>query len=50
MLQQVLRQPVWFDRMAEADWRGLTGLFYGHINPYGLFELDLTQRISLEVG
>jgi hypothetical protein len=32
---------------AKEDWRGLTPLFYQHINPYGRFNLDLTQRILL---
>jgi hypothetical protein len=31
--------------MTEADWRGLTPLFYLHVNPYGLFDLDMETRI-----
>jgi len=47
MVQEVLTEPKWYDRMTEADWRGLTPLFYTHVNPYGHFDLDLTQRIPL---
>jgi TnpA family transposase len=47
MVQEVLAEPQWFERMTEADWRGLTPLFYRHVNPYGRFDLDMTQRIPL---
>ena len=47
MVQEVLANPQWFERMTEADWRGLTPLFYRHVNPYGRFDLDMTQRIPL---
>jgi len=50
MVQEVLTEPPWYDRMTEADWRGLTPLFYLHVNPYGRFDLDLTQRIPLTQG
>lgn len=42
MVQEMLADPTWRQRMTTADWRGLTPLFYGHVNPYGLFELDMT--------
>jgi TnpA family transposase len=45
MLQQVLAQPNWYDQMTEADWRGLTPLFYSHINPYGAFRLNMQARL-----
>lgn len=47
MVQEVLTEPKWYDRMTEADWRALTPLFYVHINPYGRFNLDMEQRIPL---
>ncbi|MCD4686679.1 MAG: Tn3 family transposase [Anaerolineae bacterium] len=47
MVQEVLAEPKWVDRMTEADWRGLTPLFYLHVNPYGRFDLDMAQRIPL---
>ena len=47
MVQEVLAEPKWFERMTEADWRGLTPLFYKHVNPYGIFELDMATRIPL---
>ena len=48
MVQEVLAEPQWYDRMTEADWRGLTPLFTLHVNPYGRFDLDMSQRIPLE--
>jgi TnpA family transposase len=47
MVQEVLAEPTWFQRMTDEDWRGLTPLFYGHVNPYGKFELDMAIRIPL---
>ncbi len=47
MVQEVLSEPKWYDRMTEADWRGLTPLFYLHVNPYGRFNLNMGQRIPL---
>jgi hypothetical protein len=49
MLQDVLAEKHWKDAMKPEDWRGLTPLFYQHINPYGRFTLDLTQRIQLSL-
>jgi len=47
MVQEVLAEPTWFQCMTDEDWRGLTPLFYGHVNPYGKFELDMAIRIPL---
>ena len=47
MVQEVLAEPKWYELMTEPDWRGLTPLFYRHVNPYGRFDLDMTQRIPL---
>jgi TnpA family transposase len=47
MTQEVLAEPVWTQRMTEADWRGLTPLFYGHVNPYGAFDLNMESRLTL---
>jgi TnpA family transposase len=47
MVQEVLAEPKWSERMTEADWRGLSPLFYTHVNPYGTFELNMETRIPL---
>jgi TnpA family transposase len=47
MLQQVLTESTWEDRLTQEDLRGLTPLFYGHINPYGTFHLDMSTRLDL---
>ena len=47
IVQQVLADPAWRERFTQADWRGLTPLFYRHINPYGRFDLDMSYRIPL---
>ncbi len=47
MLQRVLAEPAWAARMTPADRRGLTPLVWGHVSPYGVFELDMASRLDL---
>ena len=47
LLQQVLADPAWANRMTDDDRRGLTPLFWSHINPYGTFRLDMDTRLEL---
>jgi TnpA family transposase len=48
MIQSVLGEQTWSDRMLEEDLRALSPLIYNHVNPYGIFELDLNDRISID--
>jgi hypothetical protein len=48
MIQRVLAASGWWERMTPADWRGLTPLLYGHVNPYGVFRLGLDERLPLD--
>jgi len=48
MMQEVLAEPAWRQRMTEADWRGLTPLFYGHVHPSGLFDLKMISQRTKE--
>ena len=50
MLQRVLEEEVWRARMTQEDVRGLTPLMWGHVSPYGRFDLDMTSRIDLETA
>ena len=47
MIQEVLSTTAWSERLTAEDMRGLTPLLYGHVNPYGRFELDMTKRLAL---
>jgi hypothetical protein len=35
LVQKVLSEKEWLEKMQPEDFRGLTPLFYGHVNPYG---------------
>ena len=48
MLQRVLAEPAWRARMTEADMRGLTPLVWGHVSPYGAFDLDMDTRLDID--
>ena len=47
MLQEVLGELSWLERMKPEDLRALTPLIYSHVNPYGLFRLNMTERLPL---
>jgi len=47
MLQTVLDEPQWAKRMTPEDFRGLTPLIYSNVNPYGLFVLNMEDRLPL---
>ena len=49
MLQRVLAESAWVARMTPADARGLTPLVWGHVSPYGAFDLDMEQRLDLDL-
>jgi len=49
MLQRVLEEPPWHKRMTDIDLRGLTPLIYSHVSPYGSFELNMHERIDIEM-
>ena len=48
MLQNILSDKRWFDAMAPEDLRALTPLVYAHVNPYGTFRLNMSERLTLE--
>ncbi len=48
MIQKVLEDPVWQDRMQVVDYRALSPLIYAHINPYGRFDLDMNKRLPID--
>jgi hypothetical protein len=50
MLQRVLAEPGWSARMTAADVPGLTPLIWGHVNPYGVFDLDMERRLDLKAA
>jgi hypothetical protein len=48
MIQQVLEAPSWLAKMTPEDLCGLSPLLYTHVNPYGIFELDMGHRLPIE--
>ena len=48
-LQDAAQHVAPADRLRPNDWRALTPLIYGHIHPYGRFDLDLTKRLAIEL-
>nr|WP_260408621.1 transposase [Planomonospora venezuelensis] len=47
MLQDVLADPEWTELLKPADQRGLTPLFWQHVQPCGEVRLDVAKRLSL---
>jgi TnpA family transposase len=49
IIQQILSEPAWANKLTPEDKRALTPLIHAHINPYGLFPLDLYKRLIIEI-
>ncbi len=49
MLQEVLSESAWFERMTSEDWRGLNPLGHAHVT-YGQFSCDMDRRIQLKAA
>ncbi len=49
IIQEVLSDSIWDNKLTSEDKRALTPLLHGHINPYGLFPLDLLKRLLIEM-
>lgn len=47
MIQEVIEEQKWLDRMTPEDFRAISPLIYGHVNPYGSFNLDMKERLNL---
>jgi len=50
LIQRVLAEPAWAARLTEEDRRGLSPLFWTHVNPYAKFSLDLDTHLDLDPG
>jgi TnpA family transposase len=50
LVEQTVAQHQLLEQWSSDDRRGLTALFYEHVNPYGLFELDVTRPSFLEAA
>jgi hypothetical protein len=48
MIQQILSETEWQTELTKEDRRALTPLFYTHVNPYGTFNLDMEERLTIE--
>jgi Tn3 transposase DDE domain len=46
LIQIVLRDPAWKAKLTEEDRRGLSALFWSHLNLYGRLELDMTSHLA----
>ncbi|MFE4688018.1 Tn3 family transposase [Streptomyces sp. NPDC056721] len=50
LMQEVLADPKWADKLTDADRRALSPLFWTYVNPYGRFELDMNSRLDLDLS
>lgn len=47
MIQQITSAQEWKYVLTTEDYRALSPLIYAHVNPYGVFELDMNERLSI---
>ncbi len=50
LVQKVLADRRWRDRLTPEDCRALSPLFWTHVNPYGRFRLDMDRRLNLDLA
>ncbi|MEV5576895.1 Tn3 family transposase [Spirillospora sp. NPDC052269] len=50
LVQSVLKDPAWADRLTDADRRALSPLLWSHANLYGTIEIDMEAHLDLDVG
>ena len=48
LIQEVLSDPMWKQLLTAEDKRAITSLINGHINPYGVFTLNMDERIAIK--
>jgi hypothetical protein len=48
LVERILGEPAWANRLTDADRRALTPLFWTHVNPYGKFTLDMDSQLDLD--
>lgn len=47
LIQEILSDPTWRNKLKPEDYRALSPLFHNHFNPYGTFLLDLAKRLMI---
>ncbi|CAM5618599.1 Tn3 family transposase [Streptomyces avidinii] len=50
LMQEVLADPKWADKLTDADRPALSPRFWTHVNPYGRFELDMNSCLDLDLS
>jgi TnpA family transposase len=48
LVDRILTEPEWADKLTERDRRGLTPLFWSNVLLHGIFALDLTKRMDYD--
>ena len=49
LVEQVIKEENYLDKLSIEDLRALSPLFYEHINPYGVFEINLNRPSFLQM-
>ena len=49
LIQEILSDPIWRNRLTPEDYRALSPLIHSHFNPYGTFLLDLAKRLMIGI-
>ncbi|MCA2230463.1 hypothetical protein [Nonomuraea aurantiaca] len=47
LVQSLLNDPAWAERLTDADRRALSPLFWSHANLYGTFHIDMDTHLDL---
>jgi TnpA family transposase len=50
LIQRILAEPEWADRLGDADRRGLSPLSWSHVRLFGTFRLNMDTHLDLDRG
>jgi hypothetical protein len=50
LVQKILAEPHWAQRLTDADRRALSPLFWSHANLYGTIDIDMDSHLDLDLA
>ena len=50
IIQHILAEPAWTKRLTDREKKALTAFIWEHVNPYGIFHIDMNTHLDLGPG
>ena len=50
LLERTIKEQAMIEKLSPRDFAALNPLFHGHVNPYGVFDINLLKASFLEAA